>query len=84
MHDGSVALVLNLRTLHVPHQYYVIFDDVYNYVPIKHKYQKATLDILKEVGIFVPNINPNNRNFVNDISSKYYDGIFTHPYFNPK
>ena len=56
----------------------------HNYVPMKHNYQKTTLDILEEVGIFLPNRNRINISVTNDISAIYYDGIFTHPYFNPK
>ena len=32
-HAGSVALVLNLRTLHVSPQFHVVFDDKFTTVP---------------------------------------------------
>ena len=56
----------------------------HNYVPVKHKYQKATLDILKEVGIFIPIENISDFDVLQDESTKIYKGMFTHPYFNPK
>ena len=56
----------------------------HNYVPIKHKYQKATLDILKEVGIYIPVDKNNDQNILQNESSKFYEGVFTHPYFDPK
>jgi len=47
----------------------------YCYVPIKYQFQKTTLDILEELGIFIPIINNNNS-----LTSEH----FNHPYFNPK
>ena len=56
----------------------------HNYVPIKHKYQKATLDILKEIGIYIPIEDISDFEISQDESTKFYEGFFTHPYFNPK